>query len=125
MNTCAWQPKLPPVRVNEDWTKISFPRESSTQDSIKLSDTANRRTALHSSSLEAAEASDPYPPAPAPKQKNQLPDLKKPPAEATPAEVRAQITALVRQSLPELTKVLQDAKANDERKEKEKLKQAT
>jgi hypothetical protein len=51
--------------------------------------------------------------------------LKKPPADATPAEVRAQITALVRQSLPELTKVLQDAKANDEKKEKEKLKQAT
>ena|SRR5579872_165345 len=72
-----------------------------------------------------AAASDPQPPAPAPKPKAPLPDLKKPPANSTPAEVRAQITALVRQSLPELTKVLQDAKAEDERKEKEKQKRAT
>lgn len=63
--------------------------------------------------------------APAPKPKAPLPDLKKPPSDATPAQVRAQISAMVRQSLPELTKVLQDAKANDERKEKEKQKQAT
>ena len=67
----------------------------------------------------------PQPAAPAPKPKAPLPDLKKPPSDATPAQVRAQISALVRQSLPQLTKVLQDAKANDERKEKEKQKQAT
>jgi len=67
----------------------------------------------------------PQPAAPAPKPKAPLPDLKKPPSDATPAQVRAQISAMVRQSLPELTKVLQDAKANDERKEKEKQKQAT
>jgi hypothetical protein len=73
---------------------------------------------------DATRVSDPKPPTPAPKPKA-LPDLKKPPAEATPAEVRAQITAMVRQRLPELTKVLQDAKAKDERKEKEKQKQAT
>jgi hypothetical protein len=71
----------------------------------------------------ATAVSDPKPPAPKPKAP--LPDLKKPPADATPAEIRAQISALVRQSLPELTKVLQDAKAKDERKEKEKQKQAT
>ena len=71
----------------------------------------------------------PQPAASAAKPKPPLPDLKKPPADATPAQVRAQISALVRQSLPELTKVLQDAKAKDERKderkEKEKQKQAT
>ena len=67
----------------------------------------------------------PQPAAPAPKPKAPLPDLKKPPSDATPAQVRAQISAMVRQSLPQLTKVLQDAKANDERKEKEKQKRAT
>ena len=66
----------------------------------------------------------PQPAAPAAKPKP-LPDLKKPPTEATPAEVRAQISAMVRESLPKFVKVLEDAKQKEEQKKKDNQTQAT
>jgi hypothetical protein len=51
------------------------------------------------------------------------PAKKKPAAEATPAEVRAQISAIVRENLPQLTRVLTDAKEKEERKKEEKKKE--
>ena len=70
----------------------------------------------------AAPAPQPATPAAKPKP---LPNLKKPPTEATPAEVRAQISAMVRESLPQITRVLEDAKRKEEQKKKENPKQAT
>ena len=69
-------------------------------------------------------APTPQPAAPAAKPKP-MPDLKKPPTEATPAEVRAQISAMVRESLPQFVKVLEDAKQKEEQKKKDNQKQAT
>lgn len=69
-----------------------------------------------------AQLPAPQAPAAAPAEPKPLPDLKKPPSEATPAEVRAQISAMVRESLPQLTKVLTDAKEKEQIKKQEKRK---
>lgn len=92
------------------WAERQFPRSNPSSDAQP--------------SAPGQKAAQPATPA-VEKPKPPLPDLKKPPAQATPAQVRAQISAMIRQHLPEITKVVNDAEQKQEARKKPTQKQST